>query len=153
MSELSFEEESLISDFLNNLTVEKRTFTYDIDVILNSVIFEKKFIDNKLVGLAGIYRKKLIPIFFIVVKEGYQGKGIGRELMDNLYQTLVYRNYNYVVLSVFTFNPRAIEIYKKQGYEVVGINNKKVYMVLSLTKLGVIIKYLFKILLRLKGGA
>ncbi|MEZ0340094.1 ribosomal protein S18-alanine N-acetyltransferase [Mycobacterium sp. pV006] len=83
-------------------------------------------VDDKLVGYAGIARLgRLKPfeyeIHTIAVDPVYQGKGIGRQLLDGL---LDYADGATVFLEVRTDNEAAIALYESAGFEKVGLRKR-----------------------------
>ena len=56
----------------------------------------------------------------IYVLEAYLGKGIGRLMMDHALDLAVEANVRYVWLGVWEHNDRALQFYRKNGFEVFG---------------------------------
>ncbi|MCU0498963.1 MAG: GNAT family N-acetyltransferase [Anaerolineae bacterium] len=54
------------------------------------------------------------------VMEMFQGKGIGTRLLYEAESVLVERGYQFATLSVALDNPRAFQLYQRNGYEVIG---------------------------------
>ncbi len=91
---------------------------------------------NMIVGLAkaDIEVAPNIPLFkqrtwlsisTIVVDENFRGKGIGKALLNNLYEWANENNVDEVELTVFSFNKSAIEFYKKNGFEDIRTKMRK----------------------------
>ncbi|MGE2729918.1 ribosomal protein S18-alanine N-acetyltransferase [Mycolicibacterium vaccae] len=83
-------------------------------------------VDDKLVGYAGIARLgRLKPFEYEVhtigVDPAYQGKGIGRQLLDRL---LDYADGATVFLEVRTDNEAAIALYESVGFTRVGLRKR-----------------------------
>ncbi|MGE2832394.1 ribosomal protein S18-alanine N-acetyltransferase [Mycobacterium sp. SMC-4] len=83
-------------------------------------------VDDKLVGYAGIARLGRIrpyeyEIHTIGVDPAYQGKGIGRQLLDRL---LEYADGATVFLEVRTDNASAIALYESAGFSRVGLRKR-----------------------------
>jgi ribosomal protein S18 acetylase RimI-like enzyme len=55
----------------------------------------------------------------ICVMPGYQGSGIGRQLMEHSIQALHKRGYKSLSLTVTTVNKRAVELYEHLGFKLV----------------------------------
>ena len=55
----------------------------------------------------------------VCVMPGYQGSGIGRQLMEHSIQALRRRNYKSLSLTVTTINKRAVELYEHLGFRMV----------------------------------
>jgi ribosomal protein S18 acetylase RimI-like enzyme len=50
---------------------------------------------------------------------GYQGRGLGRLLMEASLQALRVRNFTHVSLTVTSGNERAVQLYEKLGFSTV----------------------------------
>jgi ribosomal-protein-alanine N-acetyltransferase len=82
--------------------------------------------EDKLVGYAGITRLGLLPpyeyeVHTIGVDPAYQGKGIGRRLLDAI---LDHAKKGAVYLEVRTDNAVAIELYRSAGFVEVGLRRR-----------------------------
>jgi ribosomal protein S18 acetylase RimI-like enzyme len=55
----------------------------------------------------------------VCVMPGYQGSGIGRQLMEHSIQALKKRGYKSLSLTVTTVNKRAAELYDHLGFKLV----------------------------------
>ena len=70
-----------------------------------------------------------VGVLGIIIQENYRDKGIGRALIDMaLKQSKKLNNKEKIILSCFTTNERAIALYQKMGFRVVGIRKKQFYM-------------------------
>ena len=83
-------------------------------------------VDGKLVGYAGITRLGRTPPFeyevhTIGVDTAFQGRGIGRRLLDML---LEIADGGAVFLEVRTDNDAAIKLYQSVGFDVVGLRKR-----------------------------
>jgi len=83
-------------------------------------------VDGSLVGYAGISRLGRIPPFeyevhTIGVDPAYQGRGIGRRLLDAL---LAFADGGVVYLEVRTDNEAAIALYRSKGFTRVGLRRR-----------------------------
>lgn len=83
-------------------------------------------VDGTLVGYAGITRLGRKPPFeyevhTIGVDTAFQGRGIGRRLLDRLLQIA---DGGAVFLEVRTDNDAAIKLYQSVGFEVVGLRKR-----------------------------
>lgn len=83
-------------------------------------------VDGTLVGYAGITRLGRKPPFeyevhTIGVDTAFQGRGIGRRLLDRLLQIA---DGGTVFLEVRTDNDAAIKLYQSVGFEVVGLRKR-----------------------------
>jgi ribosomal protein S18 acetylase RimI-like enzyme len=66
-----------------------------------------------------IFKPKL-PLLSIAVADEYQGLGLGRALMELLIDAARLRGMDGLELHVFKHNHRAIALYRKVGFEIVG---------------------------------
>ena len=69
--------------------------------------------------------RKRAFLYDIVVFERFRGRGYGRSIMDLLDTTLKQMGMETVELHVFAENSIALNLYKKQGYNVVSCNMLK----------------------------
>ena len=81
------------------------------------------FNGNSLIGYAywrpQIFKPKL-PLLSIAVADEYQGVGVGRALMELLIEAARLRGMDGLELHVFKHNRRAIALYRKVGFEIIG---------------------------------
>ncbi len=61
-----------------------------------------------------------VGILGILVHPSYRDMGVGRALMEAASEEALHRGKKKIVLSVFHTNPRAIALYEKLGFEIVG---------------------------------
>lgn len=83
-------------------------------------------VGGTLVGYAGISRLGRTPpyeyeVHTIGVATAYQGRGIGRRLLDEL---LVFADGGVVFLEVRTDNEAAIALYRSVGFEQIGLRRR-----------------------------
>jgi ribosomal protein S18 acetylase RimI-like enzyme len=87
--------------------------------------------DNELVGFAHVIVKDapafpiLVPRRYaildsIVVKQGFQNRGIGRMLMDKMHEWAIARGATSIELNVYEFNETAISFYEGLGYQTIS---------------------------------
>ena len=70
-----------------------------------------------------------VGILGIILKQKYRDLGIGKELIDTaIRESKKLNNKQKIILSCFSSNERAIYLYKKMGFKVVGIRKKQFYM-------------------------
>jgi len=120
------------NEFIKDLT-EYQKFLDDTKKEVNSIILLEE-IDNKIIGISSINssaktRYKHVGEFGIVISQQYCGLGLGRKIIDYLIE---WANSNGITkkISLVTSenNYRAIELYKKTGFEVEGILKKHNYI-------------------------
>ncbi len=81
-------------------------------------------VDGSMVGQCtialGAGRKSHVGTLGISVKQGYRDIGIGQELMREAERHACRLGLEKMLLEVFATNERAIHVYEKMGYKVVG---------------------------------
>lgn len=88
---------------------------------------------NDLVGFCSICvhdclsNGKLIARLGIAVKDNYQSKGVGSKLMEELLFLAMIRNVGKIYLEVISANVKAVRLYQKYGFEIVGIQRNAGY--------------------------
>lgn len=117
-----------VADFYNSLKKERETFKLNFMELLKSEIIIKEEASGKIAGIAGIRKHKMLPVLFIVVKSEFQGKNLGKKLLERLHRTTKGK-YNFIVLSVAKKNKSALELFKKFEYEVFYQNEEFYYMI------------------------
>ncbi len=72
---------------------------------------------------------KHVGVLGIIIHKDYRDVGVGRKLIDFAIREA--KNLNTkekIVLSCFSTNERGLHLYKKMGFEVVGVRKKQFYM-------------------------
>lgn len=65
----------------------------------------------------------------VIVAQNYRDMGIGYNLIDvAIHESKILNNKEKIILSCFSTNERALHLYKKLGFEVVGVRKKQFYM-------------------------
>ena len=81
--------------------------------------------NNNVVGFAGIWKSvDDCHITDIVVKKDFRRHGIGSKLLEKLIKKAKSENANSITLEVDSTNIPAQELYKKYGFEILGIRKK-----------------------------
>jgi len=75
----------------------------------------------------GRYYESHTGVLGIAVKRGYRDLGIGTELMRMAEELARERGLLLITLAVFATNSRAIHVYKKLGYRIIGRVPKGIY--------------------------
>ena len=127
--------EGEIVRFYSSLNKERETFKLSLEDLLKSEIIIKEGSNDKIAGIAGIRKHKVLPVLFIVVKSEFQGKGIGKKLIQRLHQ-VAKRRYSVIVLSVIKENKHAVNLFKKFGYKVFSEKKGFYYMVYTVNLKG-----------------
>ncbi len=65
--------------------------------------------------------RKVIHIINVAVKREFQHKGFGTVILNNLLEEAVKENAEYAYLEVRPSNSRAIKLYRKFGFMIIGI--------------------------------
>ncbi len=127
-------------DFINSLDEEeamilmetKQTRDQEVDWLARALSNMEKDrqvrvvaeVDGKMVGQCevalGAGRKSHVGTLGISVKQGYRDVGIGQELMREAERHGGRLGLEKILLEVFATNDRAIHVYEKIGYRVVG---------------------------------
>lgn len=80
------------------------------------------FLNNEIVGFAGIkFIVNEADIMNIVTKKTFRNQGIGNLLLENLIQLAKSLHLKSITLEVNEENAPAIHLYKKFGFEILGI--------------------------------
>ena len=76
-------------------------------------------INKKIAGYGFLWNlNNDFPSLGICISDNYQGKGIGKELMEYLIDFAKKKNKKGIVLTVYKDNERALNLYKKYGFEI-----------------------------------
>lgn len=88
-----------------------------IAALSNSHSLVTAFHNNKLIGIGNAISDGHLVVYYphLIVHPDYQGKGIGKRILDQM-QT-IYGNFHQQML---TADGKAIEFYKKNGFERAG---------------------------------
>jgi ribosomal protein S18 acetylase RimI-like enzyme len=86
------------------------------------------FDDLPVQGVVGIMDQR-IPSLAIAVKEGFRQRGIGKLLLQALYDDAVLGGYSAISLCVSQRNDPAIKLYESTGFRVVASDNARMIMV------------------------
>ena len=102
----------------------KENFEMVKEMMMSSEIYLYKE-DNKIYGFIGLIDDYIAGIF---IKDKYQSRGIGKNLLD-----YGKSNRNRLLLSVYNKNNRAVEFYKREGFiivknEIDEANNEKEFV-------------------------
>lgn len=82
-------------------------------------------LDNNIVGFGGLWKSiDDIHITNIVTKKTLRNKGIGKAILNELINQAKNFGYNIITLEVNENNSPAISLYKKFGFEEVGVRKR-----------------------------
>ncbi len=98
----------------------------DFGLSLNSFYYHIKrnqlftyIINDKIVGyILWLKRKNHYRLYSLCISTEFQGQGIASKLLDYSFKTLEIKNFT---LEVKTINHTAINLYKKNGFEIVKV--------------------------------
>lgn len=107
--------------FINEISADKEDYMFAI---------EQKS-DETFIGTIAVYMinwKNSTCHVGISIGSSYQGKGLGTDAMNVIVEYIFnYLNINKVKLTVFSFNKRAIQSYKKCGFQLEGVLRKEIF--------------------------
>lgn len=115
-----------------NITIDKEIELLKDNLNSNENMMITAFVNNELVGNAGIncvrnhIKLKHRAVFGISIKEKYWNNGIGNVLLKEVIEQAKHMGYEQIELGVFYDNEKAKNLYKKYGFEVWG-NVKNAY--------------------------
>ena len=118
-----------LKDFYSMLNHERRSMNLNLEQMGSAEIIVAQRQRREIAGIAGVRRVRHLPVAFFVVRQPFQGQGIGRQLVRKLHNTLRSAGYRMVFLSVLRSNARAIQLYKNQRYTTFFANSETLYMV------------------------
>jgi ribosomal protein S18 acetylase RimI-like enzyme len=76
-------------------------------------------LDNKLIGMASVsFENVEASLFGLGISPQYQGKGLGKELLNIILEDLKKRNIQNISIEVDSINENALHLYIKSGFEV-----------------------------------
>jgi len=127
-------------DFINSLVEEeamilmetKQTRDQEVDWLARALSNMEKDrqvrvvaeVDGRMVGQCEVAlragRKSHVGTLGISVKQGYRDVGVGQELMREAERHAGRLGLEKIMLEVFATNDRAIHVYEKMGYRIVG---------------------------------
>jgi predicted GNAT family acetyltransferase len=140
--------EHKIEYFIDQLGTEKRFFNLNPDRIQRSeqVLIATK--NGHIAALAGLERKFGILRSYTMVRNEFQGKGVGRCLMKTRLSKAS-RKYNLILGLIDENNLRALRLDFSAGYRMAGKRGNLCYLVKPLNTRGLLVYYVFKILIPL----
>lgn len=120
--------EHSVSFFNVNQGNEKRTMEF----FENGKTDHRFFVvaeDKEIIALAFIWDiDTSLPWFGIAVDDKYQGRGIGKLLIDYIFSFLKAENYGGLILRTSTENIPAQKLYEKCGFEKIGTHPSGEYL-------------------------
>jgi ribosomal protein S18 acetylase RimI-like enzyme len=134
-----------LGEFFKPLKKEKDTFRLSLEELSHSEIIVVVRVGKEISGIAGIRKRKMVPVMFIAVKSKYHRKGVGKKLMNKL-QEVARLRYSFMVLSVMKKNEPAIKLFREFEFEIFKKKSEVYYMIYSFNQKG---KFFSKILIKL----
>lgn len=122
----SFEEllqfyEKNANMFIPSLNSQVDNLYEYVNKLKKSATFFEAYNDNTLVGLIAVYlnnyETKVAFISSVIVSVDYQGKGISNILLKSAIETAISKSFIRIKLEVFKNNTKALNLYKKFGFE------------------------------------
>lgn len=116
--------------FFNSLAEEQKLAMFSFDLMKKAEFVAVEKVGKEIAGIIGIWKTNIfLPTLFIVVKECFQGKGVGNKLM---FKEIEYakNSYNFLTLSTYDNGKydQAIHLYKKFGFKVYLIRENKIWL-------------------------
>lgn len=91
------------------------------------------FYDEDPIGLSAVYQDSLIEevmeIFQVWVSASARGKGLGKRLMDTVFEWANQNGYKRIIATISNTNQRALGFYSKCGFEVISKAEGEVRMI------------------------
>jgi ribosomal protein S18 acetylase RimI-like enzyme len=117
------------SQFLPQLSQRVSLELYSKKISENGVIFEA-WANEILVGMVAIYLNDINQGYItnVSVYAEYGGRGIAKQILNNLIEYAKKNHITYIKLEVNEFNIPAVNLYKNFGFEIIEMNNKQIIM-------------------------
>lgn len=137
---LKFYEWMNDDSIIDNIGRSDKLTTYEVNKIWcessskdSKQIFSIVEYDDKLIGCCGIndinYLHRTCELYIYIGEKNMRGKGVGKEaiqlLLDYAFNTL---NMNSIFIKAFSYNTKAINLYKKVGFQKIGMRRKSHYL-------------------------
>jgi len=109
-----------LKEFFASLGKEQKLAMFGYDLVKKAEFIAIEKVGGEIAGIIGIWKsERFLPTLFIVVKECFQGRGIGNKL---IFKEIDYAKYSYNFLTLSTYSndkyEQAIHLYKKYGFQV-----------------------------------
>jgi GNAT superfamily N-acetyltransferase len=133
--------------FTKNLDAEKEYFPMIDRSISNSkLIFIAINEKAEIVGVAGSDKTRYFFRTYILIQKDYQGKGIGKDIYNELLSELKKQQRKIVLAVINKGNIRSLKMHIKLGYKFVGIRWNLYYLFKPLSINSSILLYLIRII-------
>ncbi|MBT8393603.1 MAG: GNAT family N-acetyltransferase [Bacteroidia bacterium] len=121
--EITQDNSAVLTSFINTLNEEQKSFRYfknrSLEALDNHIFTCLLMLKDNAVGYGHLDVEDKIVWLGIVIKKEYQGRGLAREIMQELLSKASEKGIENIHLSVDNDNERAIKLYEGFGFEVV----------------------------------
>lgn len=117
----------ILKEYLDDNILFKKLIMRDSGQIVGFFIVTEWESNGDLEGYKNLDIKKTDKIAYldnIVLKREYWNKGLGKYMMDYIFEKLINNNFKFITLEVNEENTRAIEFYKKLRFNIIGIKKE-----------------------------
>ena len=125
---------NLLQDFISELGQEVKSFRYfqkrELNVIMKHLVTLLYIDGDKTIGYGHLEKEGDNVWLGICVRERYQGKGYGRELMLELIEEARLKGINKIMLTVDKMNSKAVTLYEKMGFN--KVNDGELYYTMEI---------------------
>lgn len=129
---ITIDDQKELQQFIDELDTELKTFRYfnsrSSDSIQNHIYTCLLYIDKNIVGYGHLDQEKDKYWLGIVVKNKFQGQGLGKKIMNHLLNKADELNIDKLYLTCDLENIKAVALYKKIGFQKVNKDDKKITM-------------------------
>jgi len=124
-----------IREFCNSLSVEKKYFD-PFEMATKSEFIVGVRCNDKLAGIGGLIKSYgFVPVLWIVVKQQFQRRGIGTEILQRIIAYAM-KNYSFLILSTRKEIKAAFNLYLKNGFRISYAEDDTYWMHRSFNKRG-----------------
>ena len=129
----------VLHERLNNLSQKDKEFFHPHPFTLTALrdlldrpydYYFVKEIDHTIIGYSMLrtFGKYEIPTFGGVIWDEYRGKDYGSELLNDTLSEARNLGFNLIKLKVYEHNTRALNLYKKHGFTILGKEGNEIWM-------------------------
>ena len=134
-----------IGNFLEKLDSEKEYFNLTIEKIMNWELVMVEMLNGEIIAIAGLERKLGIVRNNLIIMEEFQGAGLGKRLIRELYnESRLKHNIIWGVIS--EENLASIKMELATGHKIVGNRQNMCYLIAPLNWKGKVLYYLIRAL-------
>ncbi len=140
--------QDIIDTFLNTLDIEKQYFNVTLERLLKSEMILIALSEDEIIGVGGLEIKYGMSRSIIILKKGYQGKGIGKRLSKRILEEAGIKH-NIVVAVIEKSNIASIRTDLSIGYKLIGNRGDLCYLACPLNVNGWIVYFGLKMVFSL----